>query len=298
MAYKYKYQFNEQRTYGVEIECLANSIDDRRAIEQEIAAAGIAVRDIEAYEHTHNPHGTWIMKVDGSITRPNGTPLESYPDSLRKLEIVTPILKGKDDLEKLRKVIEIMARHATVNKSCGVHVHHGVSDLNGKQFKNLYNVYSVNKPVIDYLVAPSRRNAYYAMPLKAKKRREFQPQSVARLEGRYRVINFDSYAIRGTVEFRQHQGSLDAEKIIAWVVFTQAIVEFGVNCKASRLVASDQFQPRRTPIQHLAWRVGILRTGRTWEADIYRKLEATYTRFWNDEHPAAIPAPAEPVALA
>jgi hypothetical protein len=45
---------------------------------------------------------------------------------------------------------------------------------------------------------------------------------------RYMKLNCQSYEIHGTVEFRQHQGTTDGEKIVAWVVFTQMLVERAV----------------------------------------------------------------------
>ena len=38
------------------------------------------------------------------------------------------------------------------------------------------------------------------------------------------VVNFQAYLRHGTVEFRQHQGSLNPTKIWNWVVFTQSIM--------------------------------------------------------------------------
>jgi hypothetical protein len=42
---------------------------------------------------------------------------------------------------------------------------------------------------------------------------------------RYRNLNVAAYARHGTLEFRQHQGTVNATKMVAWVKFTGAIME-------------------------------------------------------------------------
>jgi len=49
--------------------------------------------------------------------------------------------------------------------------------------------------------------------------------------GRYYKVNFHSYLRQGTVEFRQHQSSLNAIKIWDWVVFTQMVVTTAKNTR-------------------------------------------------------------------
>ena len=50
--------------------------------------------------------------------------------------------------------------------------------------------------------------------------------------GRYCGLNLKNIWTRGSVEFRYHQGSLNFEKIWAWVVFTQAIVNIARDNKS------------------------------------------------------------------
>jgi len=42
---------------------------------------------------------------------------------------------------------------------------------------------------------------------------------------RWRTLNLTSYGRYGTIEIRQHQGTLDAEKILSWMRFGQAIID-------------------------------------------------------------------------
>ena len=41
---------------------------------------------------------------------------------------------------------------------------------------------------------------------------------------RYRKMNLQSFSKYGTVEIRQHQGTLNWLKIVNWMIFTQALV--------------------------------------------------------------------------
>jgi hypothetical protein len=46
---------------------------------------------------------------------------------------------------------------------------------------------------------------------------------------RYQKLNFEPYRDQGTVEFRQHSGTLNYEKITNWIKVTQAMVETAKN---------------------------------------------------------------------
>jgi len=75
--------------------------------------------------------------------------------------------------------------------------------------------------------------------------------------GRYYKVNFHSYRRQGTVEFRQHQSSLNAIKIWDWVVFTQMIVSIAKNKrgKAKTRIINDgnvATRPERALVRDLA----------------------------------------------
>jgi hypothetical protein len=149
------------------------------------------------------------------------------------LELVSPILKGQEGMEQLKKVCQAMKMAgARINKTCGLHVHHDAQDFETAEFKNLIKIYIRFESVIDSLVSKSRRenNNRYCRGLShinikdvTKATEYFQLYNL--LESRYRKLNIFSYATHGTVEFRQHQGTIEYEKIANWVKLTQAMVE-------------------------------------------------------------------------
>lgn len=221
---------NKNRTYGVEIEF----IGDRGAVEVAINAMGIECR-WEGYNHNTRPH--WKIVSDSSVRAPGQS----------GWELVSPILKGDDGLEQIRKVCEAMGQAgATVNATCGLHVHHDAQDFTTKTFKNIVKIYARFEPVMDSLVSNSRRgrnNDYCRTLADVNMGRLLEQDSLATIRSiygtRYRKLNITSYVTHGTVEFRQHQGTTNADKIINWIKLTQAIVERAVNRQVKDGTKSD-----------------------------------------------------------
>ncbi len=193
---------NNKRTFGIEIELVHGN---KYAMRDALQRAGIDC-EVEGYNHTTRPH--WKIVTDSSI-RGGG------------YELVSPILKGEEGLDEVRRVCEVLnAQGATVNRSCGLHVHHGAGDLKEKHLRNLLNLYRRSEGVIDTMMPVSRRasNNTYCETLRHLREGE-------RPWGRYYKLNLESLHVHGTVEFRQHSGTVDAEKITNWVKITQMMVE-------------------------------------------------------------------------
>lgn len=232
-------QFNNMRTFGVELEVVVPAHVARAhrdlysAMARAIEAAGIPCRGRDgAYDH-RDETVQWKIVSDASVGG------RGY----RGAEVVSPILSGAEGFEQIKTVTRTLtAFGATVNTTCGLHVHHEGRDLMMKQLANVGEIYRVHQSVIDLMVAPSRRgnqavcggenipasmaNAYNAMSntMIANPGNAQNMMDIAGMS-RYFKVNFHAMRAHGTIEFRQHQGTLDAEKIISWVVFTQMIVE-------------------------------------------------------------------------
>jgi hypothetical protein len=224
--------FNSTRTYGIEIEMSWGR--NRRPTQASVAAAlRRAGLDASAAGYSHTTTEGWKVVSDGSVH--NGH------------ELVSPILRGLNGKEQLKTAMRaVKAIGAQTDASCGVHVHHGVHDFSAKQLANVAEIYSNNEQTIDKLVAFSRRNTHWARSM-ANGRNYYEAATVAldgewtssrhdqtakanlvyqlAPQGRYYKVNFHSFVRQGTVEFRQHQTSLNAIRIWNWVVFTQMIVE-------------------------------------------------------------------------
>jgi hypothetical protein len=212
--------WNEQ-TYGVEIECYRPLNISMAEFARRLTEAGLPCQD-EGYNHLLRGH--WKIVTDGS--------LNSAPPGHIGMEVVSPILQGEADFEKIRTVSSILlAARCRINKSTGLHVHVGLPRLRNEPVGlplSVLRIYSHYEKVIDSLMPESRRGttAYYAQPI------SFGP-GLARAttlpalrqaynvghrdRERYRKVNLEAVGRHGTLEFRQHAGTIEAEKIINWV---------------------------------------------------------------------------------
>ena len=195
------------RRFGVEIEFFGIS---HATATEALAVAGIDV----------HLHGGWRLKYDSSVSGSG-------------LELVSPPLSGEEGLEQVRTAMRALrGARARVNNTCGLHIHHEIRDLKARGIGRLVKSWTANQDLIDWLVQPSRRgtNSYC---------RHWNPVEVEQLSAvcargdhnfyprvsRGRAINVLSYPRYGTVEVRQHGGTLDFQKFEAWLRLGQAIID-------------------------------------------------------------------------
>lgn len=209
-------KFNENRKFGVEIE-FTNTVS-REAVAARITAKGIACY-VEGYNHTTK--NNWKVVTDGSCGN----------------ELVSPPLKGREGLTQLETVCEALKELGVkVDVKCGLHVHHDINDYTIENMKALFLTYGKLEKAIDSFMPNSRRsnNNTFCKSLsvisienfmdKIKNVKSISDMSNA-FSSRYYKLNFQSYLKYGTIEFRQHSGTIEFEKIYNWVLLTQHMVE-------------------------------------------------------------------------
>lgn len=202
-------------TFGVEIECL---MVRTRFIER--ARDNRMRYEYQGYNHTDN-RSYYKFVSDSSIHGTDG------------IECVSPVLEGNDDgFESLKNCCKTLNEaEAKVNRSTGLHVHIGVASLTDSWFVNVFKNYQKLESVIDTFMAPSRRsnNNTYCKSLSGFDF-NFGCNTIAdvqrRLNSRYYKVNPMAIGHHGTIEFRQHQGTTDFEKISNWVRFCAKLVEW------------------------------------------------------------------------
>jgi hypothetical protein len=213
-----------ERKFGIEIEFLTHTKVDGRSrqlyhgtVVSALIANGIACV-YEDYNHTTRTY--WKLTTDSSCG----------------WELVSPPLSGVAGLEEVAKVCNVLEKtlHINVDKSCGLHVHVDASELTMEDIKNVVLRYAKNEKIIDYFMPKSRRedNNDFCLSLEdALTNTEFLKsktiQSLSRNmdNGRYSKINLESYLRYGTIEFRQHNGTVNDEKICNWIKFCVQFVE-------------------------------------------------------------------------
>lgn len=205
----------EIRQFGVEAEFY--NITPERAVEV-LTAVGINV----SYEgYTHQVMSSWKIVTDGSVTG-TGTGRGTG------LELVSPILKGEEGLVQLEKALNALdAAGAKVNTTCGLHVHIDTNGMDSTQRKNFFNSYVRNQDLMDRLVSRSRRNNSYANRYNSVQVETYADAAATGRggNGRYFTVNTCSLPKYGTLEFRQHQGTLNGKKAVAWVQMLLAIAK-------------------------------------------------------------------------
>jgi hypothetical protein len=216
---------NTVRQFGVEAEFYG--ITPTAAIIA-LEAVGITAT-FEGY--THAVMSNWKIVTDASVT-------DAGTGRGTGLELVSPILKGEEGLQELAKALDALRNAgAKVNTTCGLHVHIDTLGMNGIQRKNFFNSYVRNQDVMDRLVSVSRRdNRRYTARYTTAQANSYAEAIALGNDGgsRFYTVNICSFQKYGTLEFRQHQGTLSGKKAVAWVKMLLAMAE---TAQASTLVS-------------------------------------------------------------
>jgi len=212
------------RKFGIEIEC--KGLSKQQATEA-IQAKGLDCR-LEGYNHT--TRSGWKIVPDASV--------------LDGFEVVSPILQGPEGLAQVEKVsAALVAAGGKVQKDCGFHVHVDAQDLSGATLINIVNRYARYEAQIDAFMPSSRRgsNNYYCKPMASVANTlsslgltASTQQVMGQIHDRYWKLNLASFVRHGTVEFRQHSGTVESKKMIPWIIFCINFVE------ASRVVVNRE----------------------------------------------------------
>ena len=239
-------------TFGIEIETTGASIP---AIKRELENRG----------------------VKGCEVKPDGTPTVDA-------EIVLPPLADcQVAFEYLQAACNaIAAAGATVNRACGLHVHISNAPLETEELarftgdsiafkertgrymigtyfgepldavavKDIMQRYTAQQDVISSMMPASRRDNRYCRPLNPARIEAAQTlnELTQATYGKFSTINLTTWS-RGTIEFRQHSGTIEADKIWNWVQFLLNLVswttEHRVEGGTRTIVTETPLQPFR-----------------------------------------------------
>jgi len=206
-------KIKSHRTFGVEIELLIPNSLGYRTLLSILEDAGVPC-SFEGY--THRVMNTWKLVTDSSLNTSRG---------YKAFELVSPICQGQNSINELRTILNLLEENnCRVNKSCGIHVHVGIQDYSVKNLTNLIKFYGKYEEEINMVVAPSRRDGRWAKAINVMTiwNNLNKCETFSDVENimytRYKTVNVFSYRRYGTVEFRQHGGSIDANKVCSWVI--------------------------------------------------------------------------------
>lgn len=207
------------RRFGVEFEAFGVN---RTLLCAKLNEAGINCH-IEGYNHNTRNH--WKIVNDSSIVGRDG------------FEVVSPVLNGAQGMAQVETVCRVLKEcNAKVNRSCGTHVHIDAQNISLQTWKNIYINYSRFERTIDDFMPNSRKanNNYFTNGFsgidnfEAKINQASNLQSISGIfsNSRYFKINPVSYARHNTIEFRQHSGTIEFEKISNWIYFLSNLIKF------------------------------------------------------------------------
>lgn len=239
-----------------------------------VRSAGVTVRTPNGVHSVLEK--AWKVVYDGSVSG--------------GWEIVSPPLTSFDEVEKVCKALN--ENEVEVDKGCGFHVHHEIKDLSIKSIKNVYEIYyKYEDYVLDKYVPVSRRTGSessikWCRPMKnvildVRECNTIEDMYNHRNIGdgrnhrsypdcRYKKVNFRSFVSYGTLEFRQHSGTIDFEKIKHWVLITHMMIETAIAKKVIRSVSESRLKKWKRESRHSSF-------------DFYKELGITDTelsKFW------------------
>jgi len=198
-------------TFGVEIEVCYHEHYDRYHVRDALVDGGV-----QAIVSGYEAQPVWKIVHDSSC---------GY-------EIVSPVLQGNEGLLQVAKVADILANMGLeANRNCGLHLHIGAGHMSVDQMRDIVKRWINNEEHLDAIQPRSRRSSnpycrsakgYFDMDGLNK------AQTVSDLanaqEDRYCKINLRSFQRHGTIEFRHHSGTVEADKIVNWIKFIRAFV--------------------------------------------------------------------------
>ena len=208
------------RKYGIEIEIVSNSSHEE--ISELISDSDIPCQNEPWGSPTRS---YWKTTTDSSIRQ------GSYGYAV---EIVSPPLTGPSGLDEISKICNLLNEiDVQINKSCGLHVHVDADGLASRNIRNIVSAWMRYEPIIDSFQPKSRRKgnshclplpqSNHATLISARSTRRIK--RLANPEGRYYRLNLNSLSKHGTLEFRHHSGTYNAEKIIRNVQFCIGFIE-------------------------------------------------------------------------
>lgn len=225
--------------FGIEMEFFSPL--DNTSLRHELRKVGFVVQEGRAKNHSYK---NWTLTEDESLDynhRSERVPHEEYIDMLPH-ELVSPILDttNPEDIKAVRRIaLALQTLGCRVNKTCGLHVHVDTDGLSVQDVLNVFNRYTKFEPIIDSMLGTTRRanRSRFAKPCKGIKldntvttfhelidTMKF-PRNTTSSTERYFKVNLLSLDELGTIEFRQHNGSINSQTIINWVLFLTQFVE-------------------------------------------------------------------------
>lgn len=254
----------------------------------EIETTGVAVGRIQTAFEQANIRGCDV-KIDHT---PNVDAEIALPPLCLFNSDGTPCQVAYEYLVSVCRVLNNIG--CRINSHCGLHVHVGIRPLDetqaqshnwtGNSISTFHNTrryytegledeisavvwydvayrYSRQQHLINRILPPSRTNNRYCNPINLNNFDNLHAnnatiEGLKRLtRGKFSTINFETWS-RGTVEFRQHSGTIEAEKIMAWCKLIRTIINWSITNRVENGTGSTTETTPENPFRRGS-RVGV-----------------------------------------
>lgn len=183
--------------------------------------------------YNHNDGDMWVLGTDMSV-KWKRTDNKIKRSQASSFELTSPILSlsSKDDIEMLKSVCDLIKSKLDgyTNQTCGTHIHMSfpvdkalLDDYyasNVEFLRYFAKAYKVSEEsLFDKLVPDGRR---------ANHNKYCKSVTLKGIESRYRKLNFRNFTCNSDnlhLEFRQLDGTLNANKILAWTKLQSLFVD-------------------------------------------------------------------------
>lgn len=201
------------------------------------------------WEVTQPDGRKWSIVYDGSILRrkKTGNTLTTTHDDAYSVELVSPILTYRQDIETLQEIVRELRKGGAISKpelQCGIHIHLDGEPHTPLSIRNFINIIASKNDLLykALQITPERMRWCKKMDERLVKRiKTTRPKTKAAIqriwyeryggystthyhESRYHFLNLHSYFTgHHTVELRGFNGELHAGKIRAYIVLALAL---------------------------------------------------------------------------
>ena len=242
--------------FGIEVEF--TGITRRKAAEAVEKVLGGSVEHVGTVYDTYKVHALdgrdWKVMRDASLTceKKVGGEVRCASD-LYSCELVTPVLKYSEDIEKLQEVIRAIRKAGGfTNSTCGIHIHLDGADHTVRSIRNFLNIVYARQDLVYRALNFKIERMRYCGKIETgfmKRLQSRNPKTMKELEdvwyegyyesrerhyhsSRYHFINLHSF-FHGhhTVELRGFNSTLHAGEVRSYIVFALALNDMALSQK-------------------------------------------------------------------
>ena len=241
--------------FGIELELSTSSDTSHKDVADLIEAkASVTVKDMtdNSLAAADSRTDIWRLVGDTSIACSSSSP------NCNTFEIVSPILRGGAGIGEVDRVMRALGKIPSIkiNKSMGFHVHVNVKGLTLANLKNVCQNFVKYEKAMDMFMPESRRESKFCHSNRSafggpETTNKYIHEMIASCTskedlgnlmspGKYYRFNMQPLVSgrQPTIEFRQHSGTSDGEKVKSWIRFCVAFVHNSARFRAPSCLAS------------------------------------------------------------